>query len=827
MAVDTLVQDLRFSVRMLFKSPAVTVISAVSLALGIGTTTAIFSLMNVFLLRNAPVANPERVVFIYGTDAKKAGAVAAWNYFPISYPNLQDVRDQVRSLSGVASFTYLPFNLGGKTGSPERAWGQIVNGNYFDVLGVKAARGRTFLAEEDGAPGLHPVVVVSDSIWRRRFGADPGLIGRQLLLNGRPFTVIGIAPRGFQGPTSLGNAELWIPMAMSDQMLATAQEAKQRRWRQFNAVGRLQPGIALAEAEREAETIASRLEQVFPADNEGRGLTLLPVSQVGLDANQRGRQLRAGGLLLGAVALVLLIACANVANLQLSRSLARNQEIAIRFSQGAPRSRVARQLLIESLLLFALGGALGLLAAIWFRDLLWRIRPPELSFLDATIDLSLDQKVLWFNFALALVTGLLFGLIPALQASRRELVTHLRENSAAAGRSQSGVRARDLLVVGQISLSLVALIGAGLFVRSMRNFESLEPGFESKNLFQMTIGLAGQDYPEARVREYQRRVIEAVEALPGVHSASFTSNRLITPFVTMRTFLRQRLEDPTGKGGFLMRTDNVELRYFETARIPFVSGRDFTTSDIEGKPHVAIINELAARRLYPDESPLGKRLTIFGEQEPIEIIGVVKAIRAGFITNDPEPTVYVSLRQRMTPNVSLLVRTSVPPVSVLRHVRWAVQAIDRNLPLIDVETISNTLRASLWVPRAGAALLSIFGVLALVIASVGIYGVTAYSVEQRRRELAIRLAFGARRSDIFNLILGRTARVLSAGLGIGLLAALALSRTLSSFLFGVAAADPSTFMLILALLAGVALVASFVPARRATHVEPAVVLRST
>ena len=827
MALDTLVQDLRFGLRMLVKSPATTAIAAVSLALGIGATTAIFSLMNIFLFRNAPVADPERVAFVYGTDAKKAGAVASWNYFPISYTNLGDVGDQVQSFSGYARFTFLPVNLGGESGSPERVWGQIVDGSYFDVLGVRAAHGRTFLPEEDGAPGAHPVVVLSDTIWRRSFGADPGLVGRKLLLNLRPFTVIGIAPRGFQGPSSLGGAELWIPMAMAEQMLPGAQDAlQQRRWRQFNAVGRLRPGLELETAEREMATIAARLEQAYPADNEGRGLTLLPVSQVGLDANQRDRYRRAGVLLLGAVALVLLIACANVANLQLSRSLARNQEIAIRLAQGASRGRVARQLLIESLLLFAVAGALGLLVAIWIRDLLWGVRPPEFAVLDGTIDLSLDQNVLWFNLALALGTGLLFGLIPAVQASRRELVSPLREDSAGSGRGRAGARARDLLVVAQISLSLVALIGAGLFVRSMRNFESVEPGFESRNLFQMTIGLEGQGYPEERVREYQRRVIETVQAQPGVHSASFTSNRLITPFVAMRTFLRQGIEDASGKGGFLMRTDNVELRYFETARIPFVSGRDFASADTPDKPQVAVVNEAAVRSLYPNESPLGKRLTIFGEQEPIEIVGVVKDVRAGSVTNDPEPTVYMALRQRLEPGVSLLVRTSVPPASVLPAVRRAVQDVDRNLPLIEVETISDTLRASLWAPRAGAALLSIFGLLALVIASVGLYGVTAYSVEQRRRELAIRVALGAGRNDIFYLVLLRTARILAAGLAIGLLAALAFSRTLSGFLFGIHAADPPTFVVILAFLAAVALAASLVPARRATHVEPAVVLRS-
>jgi predicted permease len=825
MALDTLVHDLRFGFRMLLKSPVVTGIAAVSLALGIGATTAIFSLINVFFLKTVPVADPERVVFIYGTDAKKAGAAATWNYFPMSYPNFEDLRDQVQSFSEVASFAFLPINLGGESGSPERAWGQIVDGSYFDLLGVKARFGRTFLPEEDKTPGTHPVVVLSHSLWQRRYGGDPGWVGRTLLLNGRPFTVIGITPQGFQGPSAVGGVELWIPMMMRDQMLATAREAQQRRWRQFNALGRLRPGVDLARAELEVKTIAGRLEQEFPADNEGRGMTLLPVSQAGLNPNERSSHLRAGGLLMGAVALVLLIACANVANLLLSRSLARNQEIAVRLSQGATRGRVVRQLLIEALLLFVGGGLLGLLVAVWMRDLLWGLRPPFFAFLDTTIDLSLDRQVLVFNLVVSLATGLLFGLVPALQASRKDLVSKLREDTPGGG--QSGVRARDLLVVGQIALSLVALIGAGLFVRSLRNFEDIEPGFETRNLLQMGISLDGQGYPEDRVRSYHRRVIETVEALPGVESATLASTRLMSGLGgMMRTYLREGIEDDSGKGGSLIRTDIIDLGYFETAGIPLVQGRDFTDRDETGKPQVAVVSELAVKRLWPGESPVGKRVSIFGETELIEVVGVVKDVRSGTVTTDPEPVVYLPLRQRHLPGISLMVRTAVPPETMLLPVRQAVQDLDRALPLLDLETISESRGASLWAPRVGAALLSAFGLLALLMAAVGLYGVTAYSVEQRRRELAIRMALGAHRTDIFYLILRRTARVVGAGLLLGVLVALAFNRVISSFLFGVGAADPPTFLVIVGILAGVALAASLLPARRATYVQPATVLRS-
>ena len=827
--VSTLVHDIRFGLRMLLNNPVVTGVAVLSLALGIGATTAIFSLINVFFLKSVPVADPERVVFLFGTDSKKAGAVAAWSYFPMSLPNFSDAREQVQSFSGVSSFAFLPVNLGAASGSPERVWGQIVDGNYFDVLGVKAAAGRTFLPEEDRTPGTHPVAVLSHSLWQRHFGGDPAAVGRTTLLNGRPFTVIGVAPPGFQGPSTVGGSEIWIPMSMRDQMLATAQQVTQRRWRQFNAVGRLRPGVSLEQAEQEVRTIGRRLEQEHPADNEGRGFTLLPVSEGGVNPNDRENHRRAATLLLGAVALVLLIACANVANLLLSRSLGRNQEIAIRLAQGATRGHLVRQLLIESLILFLSGGLLGLAVAVWLRDLLWRLRPPFFAFLDPTIDLGLDRNVLLFNLAVSLATGLLFGLVPALQASRKELISHLRQAAPGLpGHSPSGVRTRDLLVVAQLSLSFVALIGAGLFIRSLNQVREIEPGFDTEDIVQMTISLDGQGLPEDQVRAYHRRVVEAVEALPGVQSATLASSRLMAgEGVARRTFLREGLDDGSGTGGTLIRTDLVDVRYFETAGIPFVRGRDFGPSDDTGRTQVAIVNELAARQLWPGEQPLGKRVSIFGETEPIEVVGLVKDIRSGTLSADPEPIVYLPLRQRFIPGIALVARTGVPPESILPAVRRAVQDVDRGLPLVDVEPISQTLAAGLWAQRVGAALLTAFGLLALLMAAVGLYGVTAHSVEQRRRELAIRMALGARREDIFSLILRRTARIVGAGLLAGVLVTLALTKVISAFLFGVSAADPSTFALILAILAGVALVASLVPARRATHVQPGAVLRST
>jgi len=827
--MSILVHDVRFGLRMLLNNPVVTGVAVLSLALGIGATTAIFSLFNVFFLKSVPVADPERVVFLFGTDAKKAGAVAAWNYFPMSLPNFWDARDQVQSFTGVSSFAFLPVNLGGESGTPERVWGQIVDGNYFDVLGVKAARGRTFLPEEDKTPGTHPVAVVSHSLWQRHFGGDPVAVGSTARLNGRPFTVIGVAPPGFQGPSAVGGSEIWIPMMMREQMLAAGQQVLQRRWRQFNSVGRLRPGVSLEQAEQEVRTIGLRLEREYPADNEGRGFTLLPVAEAGVNPNDRENHRRAGTLLLGAVSLVLLIACANVANLLLSRSLGRNQEIAIRLAQGATRGQLVRQLLTESLILFLSGGLLGLAVAVWLRDLLWRLRPPFFAFLDPTIDLGLDRNVLLFNLAVSLVTGLLFGLVPALQASRRELISHLRQAAPGQpGRNPAGVVTRDLLVVAQLSLSFVALIGAGLFIRSLNQVKEIDPGFESEDIVQMTISLDGQQATQDQVRAYHRRVVEAVEALPGVQSATLASSRLMAPDgVARRTFLREGLDDGSGTGGTLIRTDLVDVRYFETAGIPFVRGRDFGAADDAGTPQVAIVNELAAKSLWPGEQPLGKRFSIFGETEPIEVVGLVKDIRSGTLSADPEAIVYLPLRQRFIPGIALVARTSVAPDSMVPTVRRTVQEVDRSLPLVDVETVSETMAAGLWGPRVGAALLTAFGLLALLMAAVGLYGVTAHSVEQRRRELAIRMALGARREDIFSLILRRTARLLGAGLLAGVLVTLALTKVLSGFLFGVSAADPSTFALILAILAGVALVASVVPARRATHVQPGVVLRST
>jgi len=826
--METLVQDLRFGLRMLLKAPAVTGIAVLSLALGIGATTAVFSFVNAFFLRSVPVADPTRIALIYGTDAKKTGAVASWNYFPISDPNFKDLHDQAQSFSATASYTILPVNLAGESAPPERVWGQLVTGNYFDLLGVRALRGRTFRAEEDGAPGAHPVVVISHSLWRRRYGADPNLIGRSLLLSGRLFTVVGIAPPGFQGPSSVGGTEFWIPMPMRDQLLANPQNVRQRRWRQFFALGRLRPGVDLAQADLEVRTIGARLEQEFPADNEGRGFTVLPVGQAGVNPNERNGQLRAGMLLMGAVALVLMIACANVANLLLSRAVGRYQEISIRLAQGATRKRLVRQLLTESLLLFSAGGGLGLLVAVWTRTLLWQIRPPFFSVLDPTIDLSLDRRVLAFNLVLTLATGLLFGLVPAFQSLRQAPALYLKEGTAGSGHGQAGTRARNALVAGQIALSLIALVSAGLFVRSLQNFQHLEPGFETRNLLQLTISSDGNSYPESRVRDYQQRVIETVEALPGVRSASLASSRLMNgASVMMRTILRQGIEDATSKGGLLTRTDLVDPSYFGTAGIPLLQGRDFTASDTPGKPAVAILNEMAARRLWPGQPAVGQQFSIFGEHMNIEVVGVVSNIRAGTLANEPEPILYLPLRQRRVPGVSILVRNESAPEGSLLAVRQAVQKLDHDLPLVDVETISESLGASLWAPSTGAALFSAFGLLALIMAVIGLYGVTAHSLQERRREFAIRSALGASRGDVVYLVLQQTAKIVGVGLALGLVAALVFTRAIGSFLFGVRATDPATFGLIVLLLAGVSLAATLLPIGQATRVEVATVLRAT
>src|SRR5262245_2685951 len=819
--LETLWQDLRYGARMLWKKPGFTLIAVLTLALGIGANTAIFTLVNAVFLQPLPVAEPARLMSVFGMDEKNRGAQI--DFSEISWPNFKDYRDQNDVFTGMIAFQYVGLNFSGG-GEPQRIAGMIVTGNYFDLLGVKAAIGRAFLPEEDRTPGTHPVVVLSYGAWQRRFGGDPAIVGRAIKLNGLDYTVVGVAAEGFKGTNAIGVIDCWVPMMMHDQVLTGVYRDafNGRRAMIVYVIGRLKPGVTEQQAETTMRAIGRRLEQDYPKDNDKRNVTLVPLNRSTIPPQERSVYLRASGLMLAVVGLVLLIACANVANLLLAQAAARRKEISLRMALGAGRARLIRQLLTESLMLALAGSGGGLLLAVAGRDLLWALRPPWIDAGD--LNLSFDPRVLGYTLLLSLLTGAIFGLAPALQTSRAELITELKEKGSQAVRGRRWFSLRNLLVVGQVALSLVALIGAGLFLRSLSNARRINPGFETEKALVLSFDVGAQGYDKARGMEHYRRVVERVEAIPGVISAAIASAR---PFAWgfVRSVFVEGQEPSRGGRGILTIVGTVDTKYFETMSIPLVRGRNFTEADRENTPPVVVINEAMANRFWPNQDAVGKRFRFFGADVLQEVIGVVKDSTGLHIGEAPRPVAYLSLLQDFPSRVTLHVRTGGDPSGLLTTVRREVQALDRTMPLMRSVTISQLIGEDLWSARMGAALLTVFGLLALILASVGIYGVVAFSVSQRISEFGIRLALGARPSDVLRLVLGQTLTLVAAGATIGITGGLIVTRMVTSLLYGVSAVDPVTFVGMPLLLLLVAVLARSLRAWRATNLDPTIALR--
>jgi putative ABC transport system permease protein len=805
---------------MLLKNKVVTGVAILSLALGIGLNTAIFTVVNAVLFRSLPVTEPERLVAVYGTDAKNAGNAAS--YTPISYLDYVDYREQAEVFSGLVAFGEATLHMSAAN-EPEQLKGFIVTGNYFDVLGVKPVAGRTFLPEEDGSPGAHPVVVISYNLWQRRFARDPSLIGKPLSLNTQAFTVIGVAPPNFRGTLSVDNPDFWVPMAMREQVLSEVSRRffKERQTLILNVAGRLKPGVSLEQAQAAMRIIGERLEREYPFENEDRNVILIPLTQSGVNPNQRGLFLRAGVLILVVVGLILFIACANVANLLLARAMARRKEMALRMALGAGRLRLTRQLLTEGILLALLGGVFGLLLGYWGRDFLWSLRPRFLN--QNALDLSLDARVLVYTTVACLLTGLIFGLAPAFQSTRADLSVELRERGGQITRVRGRSRLHDLLVVAQVALSMVSLIGAGLFLRSLRNVQAIRPGFDAEKLLVMSFDLSKNRYAEERGREFQRRVQESAEAVPGVRSAALALNRPLTAGFP-RSITVEGQESQSGSGTETL-TDIVAVKYFETVGIPLVRGRTFSETDRENTPKVVVINEAAARRFWPSEEALGKRFRFFGGNSPLEVVGVVKNSYSLGLGEEPRPLVYLPLLQNYTPLATLHVRTEGDPQALLEKVRREVQGLDPTLPLFSVSTLGGLMSGAMWAPRMGATLLGFFSLLALILTAIGVYGVFTYWVGGRTNEIGIRMALGAQRRDIIWLVLKRVLMLAAIGSAIGLAIGFAAARLVENLLFEVFAGDPAVFALTAFVLIGVALLAGYLPARRATRIDPLIALR--
>jgi predicted permease len=805
--VETLIQDVRYGLRMLAKNPGFTAVAVITLALGIGANTAIFSLIDVVVLRMLPVESPKQLVLAQCPDAH-----GGYNAF--SYPTYEYLRDHNSVFSGIFAFGMLERLAVTIDGRPELSSGQIVSGSYYSTLGVNAVLGRTINPDDDKIPGKDPVAVISYAYWKRRFRLDRDVVGKAITVDGIPFTIIGVTPPQFFGLITGFTPDITVPMTQAQVMPGQSLRADL-------VGGRLKPGMSETQARANLDVL---FQQTLAPQQKGELRIELVPGDRGLSF-LRDRLSQPLFILMAVVGLVLLIACANVANLLLARGAARRKEIAVRIALGAGRQRLIRQLLTEGALLAAAGGALGLVIALWGSQLLLALvaSGPFPIF----IYLPFDARVFGFTGAVSLLTVVLFGLAPAFRASRFDLTPQLKASSRAAATGRHRLGLGEAFVISQVALSLLLLIGAALFVRTLWNLKNLNPGFNPDNilLFSMEPTLMG--YKGARLENLYKEVLQRIESNPGVRAASASRFGEFTP---------GRADWSISLPGYIPRNDEeasvqvnlVGPKFFETMGMPLLLGRDFTSQDGENAPRVAVINGTMARHYFGTTNPVGKRFTLSGINGQIEIAGVVRDAKYHSL-REPTPRmaflpflqVLPSSLQRMT----FEVRTTGNPNSMMAAVREAVRSIDKNLPIFDVKTATEQMNESLFLERLVATLPTLFGLLALVVASVGLYGVMSYAVARRTNEIGIRMALGAQRSDVVGLVVGHGFRLTLAGAAIGIAGALALTRFLASVLYGVKPTDLVTFVVVSLLLTAVALIASYIPARRGTKVDPIVALR--
>ena len=825
--METLVKDVRYGLRTLLKSPGFSLVAVLSLALGIGANTAIFSIVSSLLFSPLPVERASELVAISTTNVRNPGPL------PTSHLNYIDFRDKNEVFTGVGAISFAGVSYIGKN-ETRQLFVQVVSGNYFDLLGVKAAKGRFFYPEEDTTKGTHPVVVLSYGFWQREFGGDPDILGKRITLNRQEFDIIGVAAEDFHG-TGIGDGpELWLPMAMHEIIQPDISGRGSitfygaRRGLFLLLFGRLKGGVSVEQAQQSLSLISSQLEQEYPNDNKGRNVRVQSLLDFRVNPDGEGQLATTSILLMATAGIVLLIACANVANLLLARATRRRKEIAIRLAMGASRGRLIRQLMTESLMLSIVGGALGLLVAFWTRDVLRALvfggdggnNQPA----------ALDPQVLIFAVVVSILSGVIFGLAPALQASKPDLVGTLKNEILPPANRRFRISLRHALVVTQVALSLVSLIGAGLFVRSLQNAAAINPGFVTENVIMMGFNLAREGYGKEQGLIFHRRLQEQVSALPGVQSVAIAQNRPFAGGFLRSVFLEGR--EATNQG-VLVQTNTVGPGFFETMGIPVITGRSFDSTDTESAPLRVVINETMANQYWPGDTAVGKRFKFFGDQNFREVIGVTKDTKYNNLTEQGRPFVYMPLAQNYGPQSTLHVRTQVNASTLVGAVRNSLLELDPNMSILNVDMIDEVISNSLGGQRSNATLLAIFGGLALLLAVVGLYGVMSYMVAQRTREIGIRMALGAARGNVMRLVMKQGFVLIAVGLGVGLALAfgvgLALKLTESNFasnlLFGVTLFDPLTFAATSLILAGVALGASYMPALRATKVDPLIALR--
>lgn len=813
--MNNLVLDLRYALRVLLRSPGFSVAIVLVLALGIGANTLIFSVVNAVLLRPLPYQDSSRIMQIWHVPPAKS--FPGMTLFSVSPANYLDWKSQSHSFEEMAAYGFATFNMGGKE-RPEALQAATVATGFFSILRVHPVLGRTFLPEED-RPGQGHVVVLGNTFWRDHFGADPGVIGRNIVLDGETYNVVGIMPPKFKFPDF---AQIWVPLAWTDQNRAV------RGNHNYMVIGRLKSDVDILSAKAELGTISSRLEQLYPEDDKGWGATLLPLREQ-IVGDVRPALL----VLLGAVAFVLLIACGNVANLVLAKTLARRKEIAIRTALGASRVAVLRQVLVETVMLSLVGGALGLLLAGFGMTLIVKFLGDRLP---RSTEITLDAQVLAFTIFIALFAGILAGLLPAVRFTRADVSEALKQGQSRGSSDSGGSKTRGLLVVSEVALSLVLLIGAGLMLRTLWQLSKIQPGFDPNNVLTMSIPVPATKFPApAGQISFFGRVLQQVRATPGVEAAGVVDDLPLDnggshqPITIEGQPVLPMADQP-----------EVDVRlvspgYLRAMRIPLIRGRDLTDTDVAGRSAVVLVSASLANRFWPNEDPLGKHLTLtFFPDAAREVVGIVGDVKLDSLDETrPVATVYWPLDQISTPpseawrsfGMNLAVRTSGDPMSIVSAVTSAVHQVDPEAPVVEVNTMEGLISASLSPQRFNVLLLGAFAGLALVLAAVGIYSVLSYTVRRRVREIGIRMALGATHSDVLSMVVADGMKPILVGVGIGLAAALALGRVVSSLIFGVRATDPLTFAMVAALLVAVGLLATVIPAYRATRVEPVRTLR--
>jgi predicted permease len=814
--MDTLFADLRYAVRRLSQRPGFAVIALLTMALGIGANSAIFSIVNAVLLRPLPVESPEQLVEIYSQEEDDNVPVTQ------AYPDYLDIRARDDLFSGVTAYTadFFSVNLGTRS---EVMFGESVTGDYFDVLGVPAAIGRVFIPGEDDAMGAPPVAVISHGLWKRRFASDPRVLGQTLRVRGRPFEIVGVLPPEFKGLLMGFSAELWLPLTANASFAAGGELLDDRDSRYLLVKGRLRPGVTAEQAQAGLDVLAGQLAEAYPESNVGRRFPAIPTNDVRLHPMIDRALVPVAALLMTVVGLLLLIVCTNLANLLLARALARRKEIAIRLAIGAGRGRLIRQLLTESVLLGLLGGALGLAVAWWTAKLLVSFQPPLLFKL--SLDIGIDGRVLAFTFFISLVAAMFFGLAPALQATRPQLVPALKDELDTVAQRFRRFGLRGSLVIVQVAVSLVLLVGAGLFVRSLIGAQAIDPGFERERAAIMTVAPELAGYDQTRAENLYSDLLDRARVIPGVEAAALATHLPLGLTFNMNALYVEGAETTPDDAPSIDMTV-VGPGYFETLGIPLLQGRDFGDQDDALTPLVVIVNEAAARRFWPGENPVGKRLRLGAPDGQLrEIIAVARDTKVRTLGEEARPYLYRPLSQNYRSIVSLVVRTSGDPQGVVPVLRREALLVDESLPIMELKTMSQHLGIMLFAPRMGGILLSVFGGLAILLATIGLYGVVSYSAAQRTREVGIRVALGARPGDVIRLVTGQGMVLVGVGAAIGLALGLAATRPLGSFLYGVDVSDPVTFAGVTLLLVGVAFLATLVPALRAARLDAMVALR--